>query len=1599
MADDPNLQDRLLGLIFGLLPEDEAEALRAEIERDHALAEACAEAQAIAEVMGEAARLQSPRIPLARPQPNGRQATATVSAEPAPERAPWTPWAQWGVVAAASLLIVAALAGWAQQRSRVAGVGGGQLRLQVTGPSQLLKSVNHRYSITTTTLAGHPVSADVHFMVCSPEGTRLLAHTEKTGSEGTLQVEVPADPQLPDAVQIEVEAGRGKPRQRIESRVPVSREPVSTYLALDRSRYVPGETVRYRSVSLSRYHLEAVPALPIEFEIRDPQGIVVEGSRHKVESEGGVASGEYAIPADMPGGIYALVAGSQAPGFVEVRREFFVREDREAVLQKELELAGNRFGPGDEVFAAFRVTRGDGTPVSEAAVEVAAKIGEQTVHQDSATTDRNGAVAVEFRLPEQIESRDAVLSVTVTDSDVSESLSKPIPLGRKTVVVDFFPEGGDLAAVGENRVYFAAHDANGEPVELAGWIVDEEGGYHAAVKTVHEGRGVFQFSPRVGVRYRLIAESPADAEIDGQLPFAMPGQKIVLNTGVGILGPREPLEFNVRASRSGLPLVAMASCRGVHVGERAFLTKSVENGSGKVAANAVAIPLAEDAFGVIRLTVFDYSMSPPRPLAERLVYRRPPKDLRISLAADQDSCAPGATCQAAIRVVDEKGRPAFSRLGISVVDEAALERSPGPATMTSYFWLTSEVDHSRDLQDADFLLEDKPEAETALDLFLGTQGWRGSAERSLVSNRNDTAGGKEQERLPTLGEATLPPLMLDNLASLSARTEPGVQAGERGHVLGTLIVLGGSGLLVFVIMLSLLRIAGGLRVWVPAAIAVSVSLLLVFLMLGPDSSAARTVAFLSYRPPETIQVIDGKPMAEGTKETKEEGLTLGEVKESAGAADRERGEGTEKTKQRQAEGEKRDSAPTPADRSSVRGQRAEVRTDKVRVDLGKTVFWAPSFETDQKGQVEMSFPLSDSVTQYRAVADAHGDGRIGSAVTTIAAEPPFRLDPAVPEEVTLGDRIEIPVVVTDNSSPTGETRVSIAGADEFQLVEPTEVVAEPGGKRPRRWLFSAKAAGLSERASLSFRGRTGEHTDVVERFVRIEPAGYPAAEVISGVLKGKREFAFEIPEDVVPGSVRTTLTLFPSLVADLGAGLESITGDRFDGAVAEVMVAGLLVDYLKQNRVADPGILRLAKEHRKNGLRKLNVFRNSDGAYSRWEGRPADAGTTTAALLALSADRDWFGGSSEQTDRTVQWLRGQLDAGDGSPETSMALDSPTAAWLRALAWAGQTELGSKLKLAATEAGETERAEPLALVALAAARIDRRDLANDLLKQLASMQKGDGSVGLQGASDVDTTALATLAWLTQSGSFSEPASKAIAWLLSKRDDSGGFGSPRATAPALHALVAWEDHQDRKVPACEVVVREGEDVLARQAIESDARSAVVLEGSGNRFKVGKSTIAVELTEGAELPFAAVIHYYRREKPPLPATGTLDLSTELETSKVDEGKTVHLTVRLKNTGSETVDSPAAVIGLPAGLTIAPSQLDAEKKAGRIVAYETHPRRVALVFGPMPSGEQIELALEATATAPGEFSGPASFAYLQQKPAERYWTEPLAIVVNPAK
>ena len=74
--------------------------------------------------------------------------------------------------------------------------------------------------------------------------------------------------------------------------------------------------------------------------------------------------------------------------------------------------------------------------------------------------------------------------------------------------------------------------------------------------------------------------------------------------------------------------------------------------------------------------------------------------------------------------------------------------------------------------------------------------------------------------------------------------------------------------------------------------------------------------------------------------------------------------------------------------------------------------------TDAKtGQASVSFGLSDAVTSFRVFADAFADsGALGAHSMAIESVEPFYIEPKLPLEVTMGDRVIVPIGVVNGTS-------------------------------------------------------------------------------------------------------------------------------------------------------------------------------------------------------------------------------------------------------------------------------------------------------------------------------------------------------------------------------------------------------------------------------------------------------------------------------------------------------------------------------------------------------------------------------------------------------
>jgi hypothetical protein len=196
------------------------------------------------------------------------------------------------------------------------------------------------------------------------------------------------------------------------------------------------------------------------------------------------------------------------------------------------------------------------------------------------------------------------------------------------------------------------------------------------------------------------------------------------------------------------------NCRGALVGHEVATAAEFSNGT-------CTRSLPVEADGVLSVTVFHGD----QPLAERLVFREPRRKLSFHVTGLQGRYAPGDRVRLSWLAADEAGAPAAAVVGLGVVDDtlAQLARPPVPR-LTTHFWLWGDLQSPERLADANILLAPTPAARQALDLVLGTQGWRrfrqvpalhlgGGAARGLA--QGTTRGAAEAE---VLSRSTANPL-------------------------------------------------------------------------------------------------------------------------------------------------------------------------------------------------------------------------------------------------------------------------------------------------------------------------------------------------------------------------------------------------------------------------------------------------------------------------------------------------------------------------------------------------------------------------------------------------------------------------------------------------------------------------------------------------------------------------------------------------------------------------------------------------------------------------------------------------------------------------
>jgi hypothetical protein len=667
-----------------------------------------------------------------------------------------------------------------------------QLQVEVQGPASVRVGAPTDYQISTKNLNLQPTPAKVAVAVKDRERT-LAESLDVTGvAPGVYRVTLPPDlPVRPDShptllVSAHLDNGTHvELREEMELAAPV----YVTHLEIDKPMYQLGETVHFRSLTLDRFSLKPPDKdLNLQFFLAtpgpgNPERLITQG-RTTLFQEGpnpappllgpdnkplrGLGAGSVQLDANGAGGEYSLIVREANGRFPEQRRKFLVNKYDKPKLNKELDFSRKSYGPGDEVVARCKAKYLDGRPLTNCRAEVTVVVdnkqygshGEEKPETFTFQTDDQGLVNVRFRLPPQIERGLGTVAVKFDDRAMPDTIVRPIPIVLKKLNIEFCPEGGDLVAGLTNRVYFEVRSTLGKPADVRGRLLEDGKPLDVTVATLasettpelNQGMGQFEFTPKAGHHYQLQVDSPVGIAKRYDLP-AIKRDGVVLSVPDGVVQAEGTIPVKVRIT-SKRSLLVGAYCRG-------RLLDSIELSAGDFDGNEARAVLrpTSGAGGVCRVTVFEILPNAATrralvPVAERLIYRHPAERVQLALKPDQTTYVPRQNVKLGVEAKTEKGQPAPAVVLLRVVDKSVVTLADDKTlrSMPTHFLLTREVRRPEDLEYADFLLGPHPQAAEALDLLLGTQGWRRFAEQNPTKFRNEQK--EEAERLlVTIGQS------------------------------------------------------------------------------------------------------------------------------------------------------------------------------------------------------------------------------------------------------------------------------------------------------------------------------------------------------------------------------------------------------------------------------------------------------------------------------------------------------------------------------------------------------------------------------------------------------------------------------------------------------------------------------------------------------------------------------------------------------------------------------------------------------------------------------------------------------------------------------
>ncbi len=290
---------------------------------------------------------------------------------------------------------------------------------------------------------------------------------------------------------------------------------------------------------------------------------------------------------------------------------------------------------------------------------------------------------------------------------VAAKTSTNITLNNNDIDLQFFPEGGTMIAGLNGRVAFKALGKDGLGKEVKGKIIDSNNEFIANFKSIEQGAGVFNFTPKLGETYTAILEN--------NTRYKLPKPE---NIGYSFL------VSNIDNRNIKVKVQATENLRGKkfyvigHIHNEKYYQGRFEFG-GKLLVD-FEIPKNKLPTGVFKLTLFSEDGIP---MAERAIFNNSNNELKISAKIDSSNTAPKDKIKVDVEVKDSRNWPVATGVSVAITDADKFSKHENSSTILSQLYLESDLKGY--IENPSLFFNNSNRAtKFRLELVMLTHGWR-----------------------------------------------------------------------------------------------------------------------------------------------------------------------------------------------------------------------------------------------------------------------------------------------------------------------------------------------------------------------------------------------------------------------------------------------------------------------------------------------------------------------------------------------------------------------------------------------------------------------------------------------------------------------------------------------------------------------------------------------------------------------------------------------------------------------------------------------------------------------------------------------------------